>query len=177
MKFILIISGIICFLVAIGFAGNFIYNPFSIAQSTDGCCECSFTKFTPEPKYPQNDPADKFSVSEPIYLNSNHVYVEYSFIWLLENEHNPDTERVRIYLSCDNNQAELEKLSLYTHYEWIDVTGYEINGTHPIIYFAPVYHTPYISEESFFAVSTERMSAIIGFSIFGLVLIIAGVKL
>jgi hypothetical protein len=124
------ILGIICFIVAVGFAGNWIYSPAS-------------AEYEPIPHYPDGDPANNVFSSELTYIPSKDMYYqEWNYVWLNASGHTPDTEEIRIYFK----DGMVHHVELRIHYEWMEITDFRTDGNHVHIYFKSVYHTTYTTD-------------------------------
>jgi len=164
-------GSIICFILAIGFAGNWIYNPLSMQNTSQSQV---IETFRPMVTYPTDDPPDTIYHSNYTYIESKDIYyIEYSYVWLGSPDHTPDTEHVRIY----THGEQVEYIELCIHYEWITTTEFKTQDNHLLLSFLPVYHTPMLSTESIISMSFERTWPIILFSILGVIVLIAGIKL
>ena len=155
-------SSILCFIIAILIAGNWLYNPFQLINNP-------IEDYRPQAIYPLNDNPQSTYNSEYIYIPSQDTYyIEYSYIWLNISSHTPDTEQVRIYIK--NNS--IHHLSFMIHYQWMDIYEFKTNGTHPLIEFSPIYHTPMISLKQYIETGIIRIFPIVFFVILGIILII-----
>jgi hypothetical protein len=147
----LTIIGFMFMLLAIGVAGNWVYNPFATVLS-------DVEPFEPIPHYPKDDPADYVYRSDLVFIPALNIsYIQYNYVWLNASGHTPDTEEVRIFVK----DGKVQHVSLRIHYQWIDVYNFTIEGTHVHIRFMPIYHTPYVSETSFISTSIQRMTPIL----------------
>jgi hypothetical protein len=163
----LAILGFIFIIISVGFAGNWIYNPFAEPQA-------ELDPYEPIVFYPEDDPADEVYHSNLTFIPSlNMSYIEYNYVWLNATGHTPDTEQVRIYIQ----NGTVHHISLLIHYEWMNIYNFTSDGTHVHIRFTPVFHTPYTSTSALFSTSLKRIVPIAIPLTIGLLLIYADYKL
>lgn len=143
MKFTIL--GIVLMMVAVGLAGNWLYNPVATQDIEK--------RYEPIAHYPEGDEADNIFSSNLTYIPSKDMYcVEYNYVWVNASGHTPDTEEVRIYI----RDGEVHHVELRIHYEWIEINDFAVEGDRVHIYFTSIYHTPYTSESSLTSSTIER---------------------
>ena len=164
MKFIL--AGIACMFVAVLFAGNWMYTPFAIVSMEP-------EDYMPMTNFPENDVPNNMYNSSLTYIPSLDMhYIQWNYVWLNVSGHTPDEESVRVYIKDE----ELHHISLSIHYHWMDVYDYDTVGSHVVINFAPVYHTPSVSTSQVIVSSLQIIASWLIPFIVGMVLITYGIS-
>ena len=159
----LAIIGIICMMLSVGIAGNWLYNPF-YAQSMD---------YQPIAHFPEGDEPDEIFHSNLTYIPSLEMhYIEWNYVWLEAPGHTPDTERVRIYVK----NGSVHHVGLSIHYEWTDIYDFEVDGNRVHIHFAAVYHTPFTTPESLRSSTIGRAIPIAATMLIGISLVVIDVR-
>lgn len=145
MKFTIL--GIALMATSVAIAGNWLYYPLSYEE-----------KYEPIAHFPENDVADEIFSSNLTYIPSLEMYyIEWNYVWVNITGHTPDTEEVRIFIK----NGTVHHISLRIHYEWKDMEDFNVEGNRVHIYFTPVYHTPYTTEEALISSTIARAIPII----------------
>jgi len=160
----LTIIGIIFMMTSVAIAGNWLYSPFALHSPL-----VIQELFEPIPHYPEGDTADDVFHSELTYIPVEDIYYqEWNYVWLDASGHTPDTEEIRIYVK----NGKIHHISLRIHYQWMEITDFEEDENHVHIYFALIYHTPYISNSSLISTLIQRALPVVLPMLLGIGLII-----